>query len=57
MNINHIQQMLLRKILEKTFIFEKRAQCKTSNNLKIHVLLDKKNIGKLFSKYEIFFLD
>ena len=51
--------MLLRKILEKTFITKKYTQCKTLHTLKIEVFefLDKKNIGRLFSKYETFFLD
>ena len=43
----------------KAFITKKCAQCKTSHTSKIHILelLAYKNIGKLFSKYETFFLD
>ena len=63
---NHIQilhaqaqQKVLQKMLEKAFITKKCTQCKTSHTLKIDVseLLDNKNIGELFSKYETFFLD
>ena len=66
MDINHIQtlstlaqQKLLRKILEKTFVTKKCTQCKTSHHLKLDAfeVLDNKNIRKLFSKYETFFLD
>ena len=65
-DINHIQslpvqiqQKVLRKILEKIFITKKCIQCKTSHALWIDVfeLPDNKNIGKFFSKNEIFFLD
>ena len=65
-DINHIytilaqaQQKVLWKILQKSFITKKYTQSKTSHTLKIDVfeLLDNKNIGKLFSKYERFFLD
>ena len=54
-----IQQKMLRKILEKVFITEKCTQCKTSHTLKTDVfeLPDNRNIGKLFSKYELIFLD
>ena len=50
---------MLGKILEKVFITNKFPQCKTSRTLKIDVLKlpDNKNIGKLFSKYELLFLD
>ena len=50
---------MLWKILEKIFITKKFNQCKTSRILKIDVLQipDKKYIGKLFSKYELLFLD
>ena len=66
MDINHIQtlstlaqQKLLRKILEKTFVTKKCTQWKTSHHLKLDAfeVLDNKNIRKLFSKYETFFLD
>ena len=48
-----LQQKVLLKILEK-FI-----QCKISRILKIDgfEIPDNKNIGKLFSKYELLFLD
>ena len=54
-----IQQKMLRKILEKVFITKKCTQCKTSHTLKTDVfeLPDNRNIGKLFSKYELIFLD
>ena len=54
-----IQQKVLRKFLEKVFITNKCTQNKTSRTLKIDVfkLLDNKNIGKVFSKYGLFFLD
>ena len=54
-----IQQKVLRKILEKVFITKKCTQCKTSHTLKTDVfeLPDNKDIAKLFSKYELFFLD
>ena len=50
------QPKVLRKILEKTFITKTYTQYKTSYTLKIAVfeLLDKKNIGNFFSKYETF---
>ena len=66
MDINHIQtlstlaqQKLLRKILEKTFVTKKCTQCKTSHHLKLDAfeVLDNRNIRKLFSKYQTFFLD
>ena len=45
--------------MEKVFINEKFTQCKTSRTLKIDVfeIPDNKNIGKLFSKNELLFLD
>ena len=54
-----IQQKMLRKILEKVFITKTCTQCKTSHTLKTDVfeLPDNRNIGKLFSKYELIFLD
>ena len=50
---------MLRKILEKVFITKKFTQYKTSRTLKIDVfeIPDNKNIEKLFSKYELVFLD
>ena len=50
---------VLRKILEKVFITKKFTQYKTSRSLKVHVfeVPDNKNIGKLFSKYELHFFD
>ena len=53
------QQKVLQKILEKFFITKKFTQCETSRILKIDVfkILDNKNIGKLFSKYELLSLD
>ena len=53
------QEKVLRKILEKFFGNEKFTQCKTSRTLQINVfeIPDNKNIGKLFSKYELLFLD
>ena len=44
------------KILEIVFITKKFTQCKTSRTLKIDLFEtpDNKNIGKLFSRYEIF---
>ena len=52
------QQKVLRKILEKVFITKKFTQCKTSLTLKINVfeMPNNKNVGKLFSKYELLFL-
>ena len=46
-------------MLEKVFINKKCTQYKTSYTLKTNVfeLPDNENIGKLFSKYELFFLD
>ena len=54
-----IQQKVLRKILEKVFITKKYVQSKNSHTLKTDVfeLPDNKNIGKLFSKYELLFVD
>ena len=55
-----LQQKVLWKILEKVFNTKKFIQCKTSRTLKIDVfeILDKiKNIGELFSKYVLLFLD
>ena len=50
---------MLRKILENACITKKCTQCKTSHTLKTDVfeLPDNENIGKLFSKYELFSLD
>ena len=50
---------VLRKIQEKIFINKKFTQCKTSRTLKIDVfeIPDNKNIEKLFSKYELLFLN
>ena len=50
---------MLRKILEKVFIDKRPTQCKTSRTLKIDVLKipGNRNIRKLFSKYELFFLN
>ena len=65
-DINHIytilaqsKQKVLWKVLQKSFITKKYTQSKASHTLKIDVfkLLDNKNIGKLFSKYEPLFLD
>ena len=49
---------MLRKILQKVFISKEFTQCKTSLTLKLDVfeIPDNKNIGKLFSKYELLFL-
>ena len=51
---------MLRKILE-VFITKNVTQCKASSTLKIDLIfskiLDNKIIGKLFSKYELIFLD
>ena len=53
------QQKVLRKILEKVFVNKKFTQSKTSRTLQIDVfeIPDKKNIGRLFSKCELLFLD
>ena len=53
------KQKVLRKILEKVYITKRFTQCKRSRTLKPDVfeISDNKNIGKLFSKYELFFLD
>ena len=63
-DINFIQILpaptdVLWKILEKVFITKKSTQCKTSRTLKLDgfEIPDNKNIGKLFSKYELLFLD
>ena len=50
---------VLRKILEKVFSTKKFTQCKTSCTLQIVVfeISDNKNIGKLFWKYKLHFLD
>ena len=50
---------MLRKILEKVFITKKFTHCKTLRTLKIDgfEIPDNKNIGKLFLKYELLFLD
>ena len=57
--LNTTKQKVLRKILEKVYITKKFTQCKISRTLKPDVfeISDNKNIGKLFSKYELFFLD
>ena len=51
-----IQLKVLRKILEKIFITNKCSQWKTLHTIKADVfeLPDNKNIGELFSKYELF---
>ena len=57
---NHLpQQKVLRKILKKVFITKKFTKCKSSRTLKIDVfeIPDKQNIGKLFLKYYLLFLD
>ena len=65
-NINYIQilhvqvqQKVPRKKLEKFFIIKKCTQYKTSHTLKFYLfeLPDNKHFGKLFSKYEVLFLD
>ena len=50
---------MLRKILVKVTVTNKFTQCKTSRTLKVDVfeITDNKNIGKLFSKYELLLLD
>ena len=50
---------MLQKILEKVFVNKKFNQHKTSRTLQINVfeIPDNKNIWKLFSKYELLFLD
>ena len=49
---------MLRKTLEEVFIFKKPTQCKTSHTIETDFdLPDTRNIEKLFSKYEMFFLD
>ena len=52
-----VEQKVLWKILGNTFITKKYNQCKTPRTLKIVVfeLPNNKNIGKLFSKYVLFF--
>ena len=57
--LNTTKQKVLRKILEKVYITKKFTQCKTSRTLKADVfeISDNKNIGKLFSNYELFLLD
>ena len=54
-----IQLNVRRKILEEVFITTKCTQHKTLHTLKTDVfkLPHNKNIGKLSSKYELFFLD
>ena len=49
---------MLRKILD-VFITKKFTQCKTLHTLKINLfeIQHNKNIGKLFPKYELLFLD
>ena len=46
-------------MLERVFVSKKFTQCKTSRTLQIDVfeIIDNKNIGKLFSEYELLFLD
>ena len=53
------QQKVLQKILENVFINKKFTQCKTSRILIIDVseIPDNRNIGKLFSKCELLFLN
>ena len=50
---------MLRKILEKVFVAKKFAQFKKSRTLKIDLfeIPDNRNIEKLFSNYELLFLD
>ena len=50
---------VVREILEKVFSTKKFTQCKTSCTLQMVVfeISDNKNIGKLFSKFELHFLD
>ena len=50
---------MLWKILKKVFLTKKFTQCKTSRTLKIDAfeVPDNKNVGKLFSKIELLFLD
>ena len=50
---------MLQKILQKVLISTKFTQYKTSRTLNINRfgVADNKNIGKLFSKYDLFFLD
>ena len=52
-------EKVLRKILEKVFVNKKFTQCKTSCTLQMDVfeIPDNINIGKLFSKYKLLFLD
>ena len=58
-NNEETRKIVLRKILEKVFINKKFTQCKTSRKLKIDLfeIPDKKNIGKLFAKYEPLFFN
>ena len=58
-NNEETRKVVLRKILEKVFINKKFTQCKTSRTLKIDLfeIPDKKNIGKLFAKYELLFFN
>ena len=51
---------MLQELLGKVFVTKKFTQCKTSRTLKINVfeIPDKiKTLKKLFSKYELIFLD
>ena len=59
MKILPTQQKVTREILEKVFIYKNFTQCKTLRVLKIDVfeISDNKNIGKIFSKYELLFLN
>ena len=52
-----IQQKVLQKILENVFITNKCTQHKTLDTLKImhSNYQDNKKVGKLFSKFELFF--
>ena len=53
------QQKVLQKILDKVFVNKKFNRHKTSLTLQINVfeIPDNRNIWKLFSKYELLFLD
>ena len=59
MKILPTQQKVIREILEKVFIYKNFAKCKTLRVLKIDVfeISDNKNIGKIFSKHELLFLN
>ena len=52
------QEKVLRKILEKVFITKKFTQCRTCTlQIDVFEIPDNKQILKLFSKYELLFLD